>query len=269
MPHHQRVDLAAIANFRRQWPKIAQARTRYFKIHQQVLTVVNAYYSEYREAEAVVRLRRDIRMATKGTPVTIAQDAVTAAGYVSFGTEQLYNAQSQFVGAAYKKLVTLVHPDRPGGSLELFQLVNAAYHLRDLTYLQELYLQLTKNNVWWQSSADAIAYIEQEVQRPQVSLRLLQSTTEFEIARLHRIGRGLHARRLAHTRIKELVIVLTRELAYLQTKHDPLNPSPTGVEHGNDEEQGRFEEESGGSASFQEIHKSWNGSGQEGQRDQG
>jgi hypothetical protein len=249
-----RVDLGRLFEYQLLLKQVTLARARYFKLYRQVLDVVNRLFSEYKEAETVVRLRREIRLSTKGTPVTQAVDAVTAAGYVSFGTEQLYNAQSQFVSSAYRQVVSLVHPDRMGGDTTLFQLVNAAYHLRDLTFLQELFISLTKDNVFWRCSQEARDYLRQEIERPQVSLRLLQSTPEFGIARLVMTGRALNARHEAHMRIKELVIVLTRELMWIQTKHDPLNPSPTGAEHGN-QEKGQDDRE--GSASFQEIHPSW------------
>lgn len=266
---HARIDLGLLAEYYRLKPQVAVARNRYFKVHRQVLAVVNELYASYKEAETVVRLRREIRLATKGTPVTIEQNSISAAGYVSMGTEQLYNAESHLVTGAYKKLVTLVHPDREGGDLELFQLVNAAYHLKDLTYLQELYISLTKDSVAYRASTEGLAYLRQEIERPQVSLRLLQSTPEFKIARQYLGGHKLLARQQAHMRIKELVVVLGRELTYITTKH--INPSSAGASNGNETQEGtdqvsESESRSSGEESDQEgfdIHGNWDtGKGQ-------
>lgn len=215
---HPALDLGKLARYYRLKQQVAAARHKYFKFHAQVLDIVNQYFEAEPEAQTVVRLRRDIRMATKGTPETMAVDSITSAGYVSFGTEQLYNAQAHLVKRAYRVLAPLVHPDRCGGDTTLFQLVNAAYHLRDLTYLQELYIQLVRDSLWYRASDEAIQYLEQELQRPVVSTRLLQGQPEYAIVQRHMTGRTKDAQHAARQRLLELVGTLNNELTYLLTK---------------------------------------------------
>jgi hypothetical protein len=212
------LDIGRLARYRQLQQQVTVARNRYFKFHAQVLQIANEYYDALPEAEVVIRLRREIRMASKGTPETMAVDSITSAGYVSFGTEQLYNAEAHLVKKAYRMLAPMVHPDRCGGDVTRFQLVNAAYRLRDLTFLQELYIQLVKDNLWYRTTDEAFAYLEQELQRPAVSTMLLRSQPEFTIAQLHLSGNLDAAQATARRRILELVRTLNNELAYLLTK---------------------------------------------------
>jgi len=209
------IDLAKLHHYRILKSRMEANRQKYYKLHTQVLKFANLYFDALPEAKTVIRLRREIRLATKGTPQTIAQDAITTAGYISFGTEQLYNAESHLVQAAYRMVASLVHPDR-GGDPELFQLVNAAYRLKDLTFLQELYITLKVDNPFWRCR-DGLLYMQQEVDRPQVSTKILQTTPEFEICRLHMKGDHKGASILAQTRLLELIVTLNAELHSLLT----------------------------------------------------
>lgn len=218
-------------------PKIHQARSRYLKLYRQVLHIVNTLYAEQDGVATVIRLRREIRLATRGTPVTAAQESVTAAGYVSMGTEALYNSESFLVKIAYRKVAPLVHPDR-GGSAELFASVNAAYRLNDLTYLQELFLKLVVDCPLWRASKEAQSYIDQEIKRPDVSLRILQTTPEFKIAKLFLSGHEEEAKAKASLRLKELIVVLNAELQYLLT-----NSFSNEKKESNNEDRKEVEEE--------------------------
>lgn len=243
---HARYDLEKAHHYRKLWSEVITARNRYFKLYQQMLNTVNRLYEDLPDAATVLRLRREIRNATRGIPAHLAQDAVTAAGYVSTGTEQLHNAQAHLVKNAYQKVARLTHPDR-GGSVDLFAQVNAAYHLKDLTFLQELYISLTKDSVLWRSSDEAIAYALQELERPRVSLVVLQATAEFAIFRLVRIGQEDQARSMAQQRLQQLVYLLTKELHSLQF------PSLYEVNDGQDSQE---KGESSGSGSTQAQEES-------------
>lgn len=210
-----RIDLAAIHHHSLLWKKVLHARSRYKALYEQVLRICNEYYAEEEELTEVVKtLRREIRLQTKGTPATIAQDAITSAGFIPNGTEQLYNAQQHLLKNAYRMLAPLVHPDR-GGTDELFQAVVTAYRLKDMTFLQELYLQITKDSLFWRSSEDAVAYCKQEIQRPAMSTQMLQKTYEFEIVRQHALGKFDKARTLSKERLAALIVELQRELSYM------------------------------------------------------
>jgi hypothetical protein len=212
---HAVIDLGRIHHYHLMWAKVVRERAKYKKLYEQVLNVCNSYYDEEQAlSKTVISLRREIRMRTRGTPVTIAQDSITTAGFLSHGTERLYNAQQHLLKNAYRALAPLVHPDH-GGSTELFQEVITAYRLKDMTFLQELFIQLTKNQVFWRSSDAAIEYCKQEIERPAMSMQILQQTAEFQIVRQHVQGNTEKARDYAKQRLAALVVELQRELSYM------------------------------------------------------
>lgn len=235
IPIEHQVDLARLARYYNLKSQMEVARSKYFKLFNQSMNVASTYLDSLDESKTIIRLRREIRLATKGTPQTIAEDSITSAGYVSFGTEQLYNAQSHLVKSAYRMVAPLVHPDR-GGDVNLFQLVNSAYRLKDLTFLQETYLMLVKDNVFWRCSTEAADYMLQEIERPKVSLTRLRTSPEFQIVMFHRSGAPDKAQAYAQDRAKALIYILQSELNWM------LNPNPqpnatqneTEQHHGND-----------------------------------
>lgn len=209
------IDLGRIHHYHLMWAKVVRERAKYKKLYEQVLSVCNSYYEEEELlAKTVVSLRREIRMRTRGTPVTIAQDAITTAGFIPRGTERLYNAQQHLLKDAYRVLTPLVHPDH-GGSTELFQEVVTAYRLKDMTFLVELFLRLKKDTLFWRSSDAAIAYCKQEIERPSMSMQILQQTAEFQIVRQHVQGNTEKARDYAKQRLAALVVELQHELSYM------------------------------------------------------
>jgi hypothetical protein len=209
------IDLGNVHRYTVLWSQVEKERQKFKKLYQQVLTVCNLYYAEHEGLTKLVKhLRYEIRINTKGTPATIAQDSITAAGFIPNGTEQLYNAQAHLLKTAYRMLAPLVHPDR-GGSNELFQQVLTAYRLKDYTFLQELYIILTRDSLFWRSSQESVDYCEQEKERPRLSLNLLQNTAEFQIVRQHVLGKPKKAAEYAEQRLRASIVELQRELADL------------------------------------------------------
>jgi hypothetical protein len=208
------IDESAVARFHELRAQVDKARNRYYKLWNQVMGVVKQY-SEGDERNATIsRLRREIRLATRGAPQRHAHDEENTANYVSSGTEQLYNASSELLVDAYRKVRSLVHPDK-GGDPELFHLVKTAYLLRDVTFLIETRLLIEHgSDPEWQQT-EGIAWMEQELQRPAVSEAMLQTTIEFQIARAHRLGQVEQAQALANLRLAEMVVNLQSELNYL------------------------------------------------------
>lgn len=227
--YEHQIDLARLYRYYNLKARMEHERSRYFKLYQKVMELAALYLDELPESQTIIRLRREIRLATKGTPQTIAEDAITSAGYVSSGTEQLFNAQSHLVKNAYRMVAPLVHPDR-GGDVEMFQLVNSAYRLRDLTFLQETYIMLVKDNVFWRCSDEAEYYMKQEIERPKVSLGMFQNKPEFEIVRLHQSGKREEAKAYASRLAQTLIYMLQTELNHL------LNPNAMEHNNGNDKE---------------------------------
>jgi hypothetical protein len=220
---HATLDLGLLAQYSKLKSRISIERDKYYRIHRQTLQIVNSYFDKNEHFETVLFLRREIRIATRGAPTKAALDSVTAAGYISNGTEQLYNAQSELVRTAYQQVAPLVHPDRSKYSRELFQQVRTAYALRDLTFLQETYITLVhEHNLFWRTRK-GLDYVRQEIERPKVSLRILQSTPEFGIARAHLTGKPKVAESLAEARMTELVVMLNAELSHLLKPHGVSN----------------------------------------------
>jgi hypothetical protein len=251
IPINLTVNLAHLYEYDLLARKVDVARKKYFKLHSSSMKLASTYLDELPEAKTIIRLRREIRLATKGTPATIAQDAVTSAGYVSVGTEQLYNAQAHLVKNAYRMVAPLVHPDR-GGDPELFQLVLAAYRLKDLTFLQETYLMLVKNTgmrKWAWRCHEGREYMKQELQRPDVSLQRLRNDPTFQIAMLHQQGKDVEdVLAFASLHARTLILILQAELNHL------LNPS-----HLTEQENGNSQESSKEDLNDQDLGESWSG----------
>jgi hypothetical protein len=227
---HASLDLAAVAHYRRQFPKIREARDRFYKIFEGVRKIVNLYLEADSRRDLVVALRREIRMSTRGAPATHAMDAIIEASPISNGTEQLVNFDTQLCARLYKSIRSKVHPDH-GGDRELFHLVNTAYRLRDQTFLQEVFFMIEKkHDLFWKQS-EGLTWVEQELERPKVSLTVLQSTPEFAIVRAHQTGRVEEAKKLADARMAQLVVQLRAELDHILKPHGV-------VEDGNSSKEG-------------------------------
>lgn len=211
------LDLSRLARYHITRERAIAARERYAKLAQQVTSIVNMYFEEFPEArDRVLRLRREIRIATRGVASDVGTSDLLESVAISQGvTEQLYAAQKHLVKAAYRVVVQLVHPDRSKYDAALFQQVQRAYEHNDLTFLQELYITLHKQpNLFWRQR-DGVEFWEQEIERPTVSLRVLQSTPEFQICRAHMSGRTGEARERARKRLAELSFELWSELRSL------------------------------------------------------
>ena len=209
------IDLGKVHRYSVLWAEVVKERAKFKKLYSQVLAVCNLYYAEHEGLTKLVKhLRYEIRINTRGTPATIAQDSITAAGFIPNGTEQLYNAQAHLLKVAYRMLTPLVHPDR-GVSNELFQQVVTAYRLKDFTFLQELFIMLTRDSLYWRSGQDSVDYCAQEKERPRLSLNLLQNTAEFQIVRQHVLGNKKKAAEYAEQRLRASIVELQRELADL------------------------------------------------------
>ncbi len=235
IPIENQVNLGRLAWYANQLQRVGRERQKFIRLYDSAIVLAGRYMEDLPERELILQLRRDIRIATRGAPDTIGQDSVTSAGWVSMRTEMMYNAMSHMIKDAWRKLAPLVHPDR-GGSNELFQMALSAYRLKDLTYLQDLYIQLAQDNVFWRCSGEASKYIETELQRPKVSLLRLQNKPEFQIVMLDRQGKPDVAREFASVIAKRLIIVLQAELHYIVTGERSPQPNQESKD-GNDENQ--------------------------------
>jgi hypothetical protein len=190
--------------------KTAAAREKYARTANQVKEVVNHYFDEFPDQHARVKhLRREIRLATKG----VLSDVTSDDSYVTTGgTEQLYSAQKHLISKAYKFVANLVHPDKPKGDINLFHQVQRAYEHGDLTFLTELYLRLEHEPDPRWRQYEGVEFWKRELERPNVSLKILQTSPEFTIVRLHVSGKSEEAKKLAGIRLNELAYALWMEL---------------------------------------------------------
>jgi hypothetical protein len=190
--------------------KTAEAREKYARTATQVNAVVNSYFDEFPDEHARVKhLRREIRLATKGVLSDITSDESYA---TTGGTEQLHATQKHLMSRAYKFVANLVHPDKPNGDINLFHQVQRAYEHGDLTFLTELYLRLEHEPDPRWRQYEGVEFWKRELERPTISLRILQTSPEFAIVRMHVSGKFEFAKKLAGIRLSELSYALWMEL---------------------------------------------------------
>jgi hypothetical protein len=202
--------------------KTTAAREKYARIARQVNEVVNRYFEEFPDLHARVKhLRREIRFATKG----VLSDVISDDSYATTGgTEQLHATQRHMISKAYKFVANLVHPDKPRGDLNLFLQVQRAYELGDLTFLTELYIRLKNEPDPRWRQYEGIEFWKRELERPTVSLRILQTSPEFTVVRAHASGQKDVAKKLAGNRLHELAYALWQELHFILSPDQPLPP---------------------------------------------
>ncbi len=205
-------DLALLFRYYRLRAETAANRRIYSKTHNQVLAICNLYYSHAESlTKEVQRLRQLIRINTRGTPDRIGQDAITNDAYLSSTTQQLYNANSHLLKTAWRMVRRKLHPDVNSGGAsesELFKMAKNAYEMRDITYLQELWLMLdSRDGLHW-CCTSGVRHFEQEVTRPSMSLSILKTTDEFKIMQAHASGHPEKAELLAvdslHLQLRKL-----------------------------------------------------------------
>lgn len=203
--------------------RTAEEREKYARVAKQVNDVVKIYFDEFPELHSRVKhLRREIRFATKG----VLSDVISDESYATTGgTERLHSAQQHLLSRAYKFVANIVHPDKPKGDLNLFHQVQRAYDLGDLTFLTELYIRLEKEHDPRWRQYEGIEFWKRELERPRVSLKILQTSPEFSIVRLHASGNTINAKKLAEVRLNELAYALWQELQYILSP-ESLNHTP-------------------------------------------
>lgn len=210
-----RIDVQRLKLYEELKSRTAVEREKYARVVEQVKEVVNQYFDEYPELHTRIKhLRREIRFSKKGG-VVVTSDVIGDDSYATNGaTEHLYCAQKHMLSKAYKFVANLVHPDKPNGDLNLFLQVRRAYEYGDLTFLTELFIRLKheKDPRWRQY--EGVEFWKRELERPKISLKILQSSPEFQIVRAHVSGRVGEAKKLALARLNELSYELWHELQH-------------------------------------------------------
>lgn len=184
------VDLSKLYLYECLSKEVLTSRAKYANLLSSIQTVCNLYADNHTEVQSRIKtLRRSIRNLTKGQTLTDSLDSITDSFYLENTTEQLYVANSVLLKSTYRKLASLVHPDKQHGCNNLFIAVNAAYRNKDLVFLQQLYVNMvnSKNLFWVQTLG--MDYVRQELERPTVSLTILVATSPlYSICQLHVTG---------------------------------------------------------------------------------
>jgi len=213
-------------------------------MRQQVLNLVNKYVDQQELAAACKRMRRQIRLATRGAPLTAEADSVAQALLLE-DSEQLYAAQTEILKRSYRQLAKVTHPDM-GGDPEVFHAVNTAYRLRDLKALYNLYVTLVQQrNLRWVCGPDALKWVSTEQKRSAVNLVRMRATPEFAIVQSHHSGNIERANVLAQAYIATLYARLQAEYHHIISKgaYDGQREAEEGQDHG--EVRGQETEEGG------------------------
>lgn len=221
------VNLANLYMFNLLMAGAERERTHLRSLQTQVFDIVNTYADKFpKYTEEVTRLRLEIRLETKGIPVTEAMDPAAARPPMLHDpqfNEQQYNAFTELLKKAYRKAAALAHSDR-GGNDEIFQEVKEAFKNRDLQALTAIFITLSAGrNLYWQQSDEGVEYASTEYERPKATRSLLQSSLVFAIARLHITGQAGKAMRAMEMHLCSEIQTLLTELQYLRNKNENQN----------------------------------------------
>lgn len=239
----QKIDLANLYVYNYLYSASKKEKAKTDKLIQYLDSVL-AFYSKHHEklCEERQRLRLEIRLITKGTPVTEPMDDLAESESITQYnqmTESQRIAFTELLKKAYKAVAMLCHPDREGGSVQVFQELEAAYADRDLTRINSMWLSLTKGrNLYWQSSEEGVDWASTELNRPMVTQEKLKSTPLYDIVRQHACGKVFKANALMHAYLKEEILKLMMELEHLRNQ----NGNEIEIE---EQEVGYYEKEQG------------------------
>lgn len=226
----------------------AQQRQAFTKLMTSVSETLEFYAQDYPElVDELNRLRLDIRLVSKGVPITVPLDSASSHPVLTHEqgfSEQQYNAFTLLLRSAYKKVAMLCHPDRPGGSSELFKELTEAFETRDLTKITLMYTELSAGrNLYWQQSEQAVDHASTELARPQEQLKQLKSAPAFAIARYHVVGAFAQATKAMERQLKNEIVALLNELQYL-TRNQNENECQSSTSEDLEQNQGSSQSES-------------------------
>lgn len=217
------LDLAMLAAYRKVRAATEKQREYYNRVIKQVNHIVGKLAEEFcaRELEHIEDLQRELRLITKGTPLT---EALTPADKEPVMTstpgfsQRQYDAHTELLKRAYRKLAMLCHPDREGGDQSVFHEVETAYAMRDLNRLNAIYLSIVQGrNLYWQQS-EGVYHVSSEFERYRVELELMQQTAGWRATRLYLAGQVNSAAEIVRVYLTDKIAALHNEINYVITK---------------------------------------------------
>lgn len=244
------IDLANLYVYHRLYTEALKEGEK-FKQLTQYMDRVLEIYSEQHEDLCVERLRLklEIRLITKGTPVTEPMTVVpeTVENFERL-TESQKIAFTELLKKAYRAAASLCHPDK-GGDKDAFAELEEAYRHRDLIRVTAIYISLSRGrNLYWQASDDGIEWASTELNRPVVKQEMLKSTPLYEIVKNHVHSRVLRANALMREYIVSEIRTLQAELHHLRTQN--------GNQENSGQEIGKIEDEDFGEIQIDEGYDS-------------
>jgi hypothetical protein len=180
-----------------------------------VLRKVNEQVEQHELFEACKRLRRDIRLASRGAATTVEHEAPIQ---INFHSEQEWSAQTEILKRAYRALASMSHPDH-GGDKDLFHAVNTAYRLRDAQGLWILHVAHIKSKDRQWIAAEGLDWLDRQTKRLKSEEAKLRATPEFQITQAVQTGNAKRATVLADHYMRLLYVMLGRELAHVVSKN--------------------------------------------------
>lgn len=172
-------------------------------------------------ADEIKRLRLEIRLELRGTPVTepLSSSDLRMNDDQDL-TEAQYTAKSLLLKQAYKAVAQIVHPDKDTGDAELFRQANDAYKHRDLDELIYIYVNAVHvRNLYWRNSVDGHEYIATAQAKAQVRMTMLQQSRSFAIVKHYQAGRVQLAKQMMQAYLEERVIELMNELNHVRKQN--------------------------------------------------
>jgi|SRR6478736_242280 len=197
-------------------------RLRYQKTVDQTNRIVDRLATEFCEVELneIERLRRELRLLVKGTPLieelTPADKEPLLRSDPGFSQTQ-YDAHTAVLKRVYRKLAQKLHPDK-GGDRTVWDEVEVAFGMRDLNRLNAIWFSIIEGrNLYWQQS-DGVYHVSSEYHRYGVELELLKQTPGWRAARLHIAGSVNTAVDIVRLFLADKIAALLNEINYVITK---------------------------------------------------
>lgn len=188
---HERaaVDPAKQFEYDAKYKELQKVRSQYQTLVESVNTICEIYAAKPQcqlVMDRIKDLRNQIRIHTKGTPTGYSLDAERATLAIARNSgAQNDNARKVLLKSVFKKLAQILHPDKPTGDIEMFDMVRDAYAQGDLTFLQEMYIDLQQKYDVYYKQTKGLKYIKVELERPKVALARLKNSPLYRIAQMH------------------------------------------------------------------------------------
>jgi hypothetical protein len=216
------LDLAMLAAYRKVTGLARIARRHHDQLLQQIETILNRVADEYctLELEELERLKRELRLITKGTPLTEAltpEDKDPLLRHDPNFSQAQYDAETVLLKGIYRKLAMLAHPDR-GGDRTAWDEVEVAYNMRDVPRLNAIWFSIVEGrNLYWQQSS-GVYHSSNELQRYRVNIEKLKQTEGWRAARLYMANEVNSAVDVVRLHLADRIAALMNEINYTHAK---------------------------------------------------